>query len=67
MADQKKGKYPEEPVTTQNKKRVIRLKRGKTRESAGKHGCPRLVLVLHFIGRENGRSFVDQSQNESRS
>ena len=41
MADQKKGKYPEEPVTTQNEKRVIRLKRGETRGSAGKHGKTR--------------------------
>ena len=49
VANQDKGKYHREPITTQRKN-----KRGKTR----------LVLILKLIGRESGTSFMDQSQTQ---
>ena len=55
MANQKKGKYFEEPMRTQGKKSA---------KSAGKRGKARatkssMVLVLHLIGWESGASFLD--------
>ena len=52
MANQKKGKYFEEPMRTQGKKK--RQKRVKTRATKSS-----MVLVLHLIGWESGASFLD--------
>ena len=57
MANQKKEKYPKEPIRTQ--KQANCLKCGKTRATKSW-----LALVLYLIGRESGASFLNQSQSE---
>ena len=57
MANQKKEKYPKEPIRTQ--KQANCLKCGKTRATKSWLG-----LVLYLIGRESGASFLNQSQSE---
>lgn len=54
VANQDKGKYHREPITTQRKN-----KRGKTQATKSQ-----VVLILKLIGRESGTSFMDQSQTQ---